>query len=136
MTKQTKIIIVAAAVLAVAAVGLFFLWQSTIGGDTNLKTVILEVHIPNQDVVAVEVQTSEQFLIGAMEGAAAVGDFSFEIEGTFVTSVGGYTAVWEGDKEEWWRIAKNGEDLPTGVTETALEDGTTYQFILTNGFVD
>ncbi len=136
MQKQTKIGIIAAVVLAVAVGILFFVWQSTIGGDVAEKTVTLEVQLPDAEVASLEVTTEEQFLLGAMEQAAAQSEFSYEMEGTFVTTVNGYTAVWEGDKEEWWRVAKDGEDLPAGVTETPLEDGATYQFILTNGFVE
>ena len=52
--------------------------------------------------------------------------------GLFVTTVDGESA--DSAKQEWWCFSKNGEMLSTGVDDTPIADGESYEITLTVGY--
>lgn len=75
--------------------------------------------------------TDQEFLLGALnEENMIVGEES--VYGVFVTSVDGIAA--NADKQEWWCITKGGEAVMTGVSDTPIYDGDSFELTLMIGY--
>ena len=133
MSKKTRNIVIAAAVLLVLVVGALLLWkQFRPAAAEGGKTITVEVVHKDESHKDFTIQTDAENLRGALEqqeGLIAGSDSEY---GLFVETVDGETA--DMDAQEWWCFTKNGEMLPTGVDDTMIADGEHYEVTLTVGW--
>ena len=122
MTKK-KTIIALAVVLALALITGLCYARFAPKGSEGAKEITVSVTFP--------IETDSNNLRGALEEQALIsGDDSGET--LFVLQVDGETA--DSSVQEWWCFTKGGEMLPTGVDDTLIADGDTYEITLTTGY--
>ena len=134
MQKKTKIII-AVSLLVVLFAALALVWHfNNPAKDANDFDKQIEVTVTHGDGSEKDftIQTNEKFLRGALEQEKLVEGTESEY-GLFITTVDGETA--DDANQEWWCINDGeGTMLPTGVDETAINDGDSYELVLTVGW--
>ena len=134
MQKKTKIII-AVSLLVVLFAALALVWHfNNPANDANDFDKQIEVTVTHGDGSTKDftIQTNEKFLRGALEQEKLVEGDESEY-GLFIKTVDGETA--DEANQEWWCInGADGEMLPTGVDDTAISDGDTYELVLTVGW--
>lgn len=132
MKKNTTKSIVAVAILAILVVVLGLVYNhfkpKTVEGS---KTVTVEVIIPEEETKEFTLYTDAEYLRQALDEEKLIEGSESEY-GFFITSVNGRVA--DSAKEEWWCITKGGEEVYTGVNETPIQDGDTYELTLKVGF--
>lgn len=94
------------------------------------KTITVAV-IARQQTETFTLYTQEEFLRGVLEEAALVQGVEGPY-GLFVTSVNAVTV--DDSLQQWWCFTKGGEPLYTGVDETPVYDGDTFEITLTAGY--
>ncbi|MDL2219177.1 DUF4430 domain-containing protein [Ruminococcaceae bacterium OttesenSCG-928-O06] len=129
MKKRTSVILALVLVVLVAAAGiLYFTTRPATAAGTKALTIVVDAHGSTETL---RLETDEEYL-----GPALVNKGIAEGEtgqyGMFITTVQGITA--DEGAEEWWYITQDGEMLMTGVDETPIEDGDTFEFTLTTGW--
>jgi hypothetical protein len=129
-TTKTIIITVASLVLLIAA---FFtayqlLRQRGVGGA---KTIHVDVIVGDETIKSVAINTDAEYLRQALEEEDLI-EGEEEAYGLWVITVAGRTA--DSGKEEWWSLYKNSEFSMTGVDDTPLEDGDSYEYRLMVGY--
>ena len=132
MSKKTRNIIIAVAVLLVLVVGSLLVWQhfkpaAQVGG----KNIVLEVVHKDGSSKEFPIQTDAENLRGALEQEKLIAGSESEY-GLFVETVDGETA--DMAAEEWWCFTKGGEMLSTGVDDTMIADGGHYEASFTVGW--
>lgn len=128
MKKNTKIALAVLAVLVVAAATVFYLTRP----DTNrdMKNITVTVIFADGSKKEHEFKTNEEFLYDAIKDIL---DGSMQEYGFWIQGVDGVTA--DDSKEQWWGINDgNGEMLMTGVSETPINDGDSFQLVLNEGY--
>ena len=132
MSKKTRNIIIAVAVLLVLAVGALLIYQMNKPaaqlGDKNITVTVVHKDESTKDFA---INTSAENLRAACEEQNLIAGDESEY-GLYVKTVDGET-VDEGN-QEWWCITKSGEMLMTGVDDTMIADGESYEFTLTVGW--
>ena len=78
-----------------------------------------------------EINTDAEMLRGALDEIDLVQGEEGEF-GLFIKTVDGYTA--DEAAQEWWCVTKGGEVHMTGVSETVIADGETYELTFTVGY--
>ena len=130
--KKTLIAVILLVVLAAAAA---LIWHfNSPAKDANDFDKTIEVSVIHGDGSKKDftINTNEQFLRGALEQEKLVEGSESEY-GLFITTVDGETA--DDANQEWWCINDGeGTMLPTGVDETAISDGDSYELVLTVGW--
>lgn len=130
--KKTLIAVILLVVLVAAAA---LVWHfNNPAKDANSFDKTIEVAVTHGDGSQKDftIQTNEEYLRGALEQEKLVKGDESEY-GLFITTVDGETA--DADKQEWWCInGADGQMLPTGVDETAIGDGDSYEIVLTVGW--
>ena len=133
MSKKTRNIIIAVAVLLVLVVGALLAWNHfKPAAQVGAKTIVLEVVHGDASTKSFSIQTDAENLRGALEqedGLIAGSDSEY---GLFVETVDGETANM--DNQEWWCFTKGGEMLMTGVDDTMIADGEQYEATFTVGW--
>ena len=133
MSKKTRNIILAVAVLLVLAVGALLVWNHfKPAAQAGGKSIVFEVVHADGSSKDFSIRTDAENLRGALEqeeGLIAGSDSEY---GLFVETVDGETANM--DNQEWWCFTKNGETLMTGVDDTMIADGEHYEATLTVGW--
>ena len=99
----------------------------TPGVDPDLKTISVKVVHKDGTEKKIDIETKQQFLSGALNEKDLI-----VLDGTFVTTVDGYTS--DSSAQEWWKIRVNGKDAMVGVTEQVINDGDQIELILTVGW--
>ena len=116
MSKKTRNIIIAVAVLLVLVIGTFVAYKNLapqpVTGD---KTIVFEV---------THVDGTQKNLRGALEQEGLISGDESEY-GLYVTTVDGETA--DSNLNQWWCFTKDGEMLMTGVDDTMIADGEHYE---------
>ncbi len=128
--KTKKIIAVVVLVVLIAAAVLLYLHFRP-EGTAGAKTIVVEVIHGDGSTNSFEISTDEEYLRGAVEQEGLVDGDESEY-GLYVLTVDGETA--DESAEEWWCITRGGEMLMTGVDDTPIADGETYEFTLTTGW--
>ena len=95
------------------------------------KKIVVEVIIPGEDSEEFTIQTDAEFLRQALEEKDLVKGSESQY-GLFITEVNGRAA--NSDKQEWWAITQDGEQLMYGVDQVAINDGDHYEITLTVGY--
>jgi hypothetical protein len=124
--------LIACALLAlVVVIMLIAYFQFKPEGVKGSKEIVVEVAIPEEETKEFTLHTDAEFLRQALEEEALVKGTESEY-GLFITEVNG--RVVDDTKQEWWCVTKDGEDVFTGVDETAIADGDHYEITLTIGY--
>ncbi len=125
MKKQTKVIVVVAFLVVVAALAVLaikFLPQGQAGEKTITVSVVAE-----ENTEDFEITTTEEFLGHALqEEGLVVGDMG-EF-GLYITEVNGIKV--DDSLQQWWRISKDGVDTTTSADLTPIADGEQYELTL------
>ena len=132
MSKKTRNIIIALAVLLVLAGSLYAVWnaykpKAEVGG----KSIVLEVVHGDESTKEFKIQTESENLRGALEQEGLIEGTESEY-GLYVLTVDGETA--DEAAQEWWCFTKDGEMLMTGVDDTMIADGEQYEVKLAVGW--
>ncbi len=125
MSKKTKKIIIAVAVLLVLVIGAVIAYralapQPVEGG----KTIVFEVTHADGTQKEFTISTDSETLRGALDQEGLISGDDSEY-GLFVTTVDGETA--DSSLNQWWCFTKDGEMLTTGVDSTMIADGEHYE---------
>ena len=128
--KKTVVIVVAIVLVLAAAFAIVYTQfgpKTTQGGKQITVKVVLEDESVQEYPIATDAEylgqaLKKQNLIEGEEGAF----------GLYITAVAGVTA--DDSKQQWWCITKNGESVTTGVDQTPIENGETYELTLTTGY--
>jgi hypothetical protein len=132
MKKSTKVTIIAGIsllVLIALMVAAYMAWGPQ--GKEGAKTVTVQVVQADGSTEEWTLQTDAEFLGEALreEGLIEGEEGPY---GMYITAVNGVTAN-EGN-QEWWCITKGGEEVYTGVDETPVADGDTFELTLMVGW--
>ena len=132
MSKKTRNIIIAVAVLLVLVVGALLVWNHFKPvAQVGAKSIVLEVVHGDESSKEFKIQTDAENLRGALEQESLIEGSDSEY-GLFVETVDGETANM--DNQEWWCFTKGGETLMTGVDDTMIADGEHYEATFTVGW--
>ena len=130
--KQTKLfrrislvfaVLIAAMVLCTAC--------DTAEPQTGAKTITVEIIVDGADTVTKTIQTDAEYLRGALEEEDLIAGDESQY-GLFVKTVNGITV--DDSKQQWWCFTKGGADLFTGVDDTPIADGDTFEITLKTGY--
>ena len=133
MSKKTRNIIIAVAVLLVLVVGSLLVWNHfKPAAQAGGKNIVLEVVHKDGSSKDFSIQTDAENLRGALEQQEGLIAGSESEYGLFVESVDGETA--DSGEMEWWCFTKGGEMLMTGVDDTMIADGEHYEATFTVGW--
>jgi len=132
MSKKTRNIIIAVAVLLVLVIGALVIFNQNKPaaqlGDKNITVIVVHGDESRKDF---QINTSSENLRGALEEQGLVEGAESEY-GLYVLTVDGETA--DEDAQQWWCFTKGGEMLMTGVDDTMIADGDQYEITLTTGW--
>ena len=133
MSKKTKKIIIAVAVLLVLVIGALLIWNHfRPEAQVGAKAIVLEVVHGDGSSKDFNIQTDAETLRGALEQEEGLIAGSESEYGLFVETVDGETA--DMGAQEWWCFTKGGETLMTGVDDTMIADGEHYEASFTVGW--
>ncbi len=157
--KNTKVIVISVCVLVVliAAFALIYTFGSpnpdrdaqnpdttptvsdtTAPSDTtaetpdNLKHITIKVVFEDGSEKTFEAATDGNSLRDALESVEGLVKGDESQYGLFVTEVDGVAA--DSTKQQWWCFTRGGETLMTGVDDTSIADGETYEITLKTGY--
>ena len=132
MSKKTRNIIIAVAVLLVLVIGALVLFNqnkpAAQQGDKNITVIVVHGDESQKEFA---INTSSENLRGALEEQKLVEGSDSEY-GLYVITVDGETA--DEAAQQWWCFTKGGEKLMTGVDDTMIADGDQYEITLTTGW--
>ena len=130
--KKTVIAVIVLIVLVAAAALVWYFCNPAADANSADKTISVSVIHGDGSQKDFSIQTNEEFLRGALEQEKLVEGSESEY-GLYITAVDGETAD-EGN-QQWWCINNaEGEMLPTGVDDTAIQDGDVYEIVLETGW--
>ena len=133
MSKKTRNIIIAVAILLVLVVGSLLVWNHfKPAAQAGGKNIVLEVVHGDGSSKDFTIRTDAENLRGALEQEEGLIAGSESEYGLFVESVDGETA--DSGAQEWWCFTKDGEMLMTGVDDTMIADGEHYEATFTVGW--
>ena len=132
MSKKLRNSIIAVVLLLAVAVGALLVWQHfrpqpQAGG----KSIVFTVVHGDESTREISIRTDAENLRGALEQESLIAGDESEY-GLFVKTVDGETA--NDEDQEWWCFTKGGEMLMTGVDDTMIADGESYEATLTVGW--
>lgn len=132
MSKKTRNIIIAVALLLVLVVGAALIWNAN-RPEAQEGGKALEVTVVHGDESSKDFSfsTDAENLRTALEEQKLIEGTESEY-GLFVTTVDGETA--DDAQQQWWCFSKDGEDLMTGVDDTMIADGEHYEITLKTGW--
>ena len=130
--SNTKTIVIAVTAL-ILLVAVFFTAYQLLRqrGAEGAKTIHVDVTVGDETIKTVDINTDAEYLRQALEEENLI-EGEEGAYGLWVVTVAGRTA--DSGKEEWWSLYKNGEFSMTGVDDTPLEDGDSFEYRLTVGY--
>lgn len=132
MSKKTRNIIIAVALLVVLVVGALLIYNANKPaaqlGDKDITVIVVHRDESKKEF---KINTGADNLRAACEEQKLIAGDESEY-GLYVKTVDGETV--DEDAQEWWCITKGGEMLMTGVDDTMIADGEQYEFTLTVGW--
>ena len=127
MSKTQKNLL-AGALLLLLVVALALTWlHFAPRGSAGDKSIALDVTHGDGTMVHFRIATDAQFLRQALEDMDLISG-SEGPYGMYVTTVDGETA--DESARQWWCFTREGEMLSTGVDETPIADGESYEATL------
>lgn len=132
MSKKTRNIIIAVAVLLVLVIGALVIARvyhpaASVGG----KTVTVEVVHGDGSVNTFDISTDEETLRGALDQESLIDGTESEY-GIYILTVDGETA--DESEQQWWSITQDGEMCMYGADELMISDGDHYELTLVTGW--
>lgn len=131
MSKNKKRIIALALLLVLVAAAIFAYVQFGPQAKAGDKTISVTVVHADSSEKEFEISTDAENLRDALEPEGIIEGSESEY-GLFVTTVDGETA--DDSLQQWWCFTKSGESLMTGVDDTMIADGDSYEITLTTGW--
>ena len=129
-SKKTGIALVLILVVLVAGAYLAyrFLSPDTIVGA---KTITISIDHLNGEDKTLTIKTDSEYLRGVLDQEKLIeGDNSQY--GFYITGMDGEKA--DESKQQWWGYVKSGEYVDTGVDQTPIADGDSFEFELNEGY--
>lgn len=118
-------------VLVLVAAALLFWKQFGPKPQNGSKTITVTVIHGDESKKIFVVSTNAESLRGALEQENLISGNEGQF-GLFVETADGETV--DTAAEEWWSFERNGELLTTGVDDTMIVDGDTYEIALKTGY--
>ncbi len=131
--NKKTLLYVGIAIVLVALIAVF----AIVYGNSNKpaaagsKTITVQIITDESETVTKTIQTDAEFLRGALEQENLVQGDESEF-GLFVKTVNGVTV--DEAQQQWWCFTKGGETVNTGVDDTPIADGDTFEITLTTGW--
>ena len=129
--KKTIIAVITLILLVAAALCIWYFCGPAKDANENMKEISVTVVHADGSKKEFSISTDEQFLRGALEAEKLISGDEGEY-GLFVTTVDGEKV--DDSRQEWWCFTRGGEMLNTGVDDTAIADGETYEITFTVGY--
>ena len=131
--NKKTLLYVGIAIVLVALIAVFAIvyGNSNKPAATGSKTITVQIITGESDTVTKTIQTDAEFLRGALEQENLVQGDESEF-GLFVKTVNGVTV--DEAQQQWWCFTKGGETVNTGVDDTPIADGDTFEITLTTGW--
>lgn len=129
-SKKTGIALVIVLVILVAGALLAYHFLSP-GTTVGAKTITVSIDHLNGEDKTLEIKTDAEYLRGALEQEKLI-DGEDSQYGFYVTAMDGEKA--DDGKQQWWGYTKSGEYVETGVDQTPIEDGDSFEFTLNEGY--
>jgi len=132
MSKSKKTGIALLVVLVVLVAGALLTYHF-LSPDTTVgaKTITVSIDHLSGDDKALEIKTDAEFLSGALEQEKLIEGEDSQY-GFFITAMDGEKA--DDAKQQWWGYTKSGEYVETGVDQTPIADGDSFEFKLNEGY--
>ena len=132
MSKKTRNILIAVALLAVLVVGALLIWgQNRPVAQQGGKLITVAVVHGDGSQKDFSIRTDAENLRAALEQEELIAGKESEW-GLYVLTVDGETA--DEAQEQWWCLTKDGEMSATGVDDTMIADGDHYELTLKTGW--
>ena len=132
MTKKTRNIIIAVALLLVLVIGAVLIWNANKpDAQEGGKALVVTVVHGDESSKDFSFTTDAENLRTALEEQKLIEGTESEY-GLYVTKVDGEEA--DESQQQWWCFSKDGEDLMTGVDDTMIADGDHYDITLKTGW--
>lgn len=129
--KKALIALIVLIVLAAAAVGVWYFCGSAKDANADAKQISVTVVHADGSKNQFNIATDAEYLREALENAKLISGDESQY-GLFVTTVDGEKA--DDSEQEWWCFTKGGEMLSTGVDDTPIADGDSFEITLTVGY--
>lgn len=100
-------------------------------GDKTSKTISVDVVLNDATDTNYMLDTNEEYLGDTLRDNDIIPQKTPN-EPTFVTTVTGITA--DSSIEQWWCLTKDGEFLTTGVDDTVISNGDSFELSLKEGY--
>ena len=133
MSKKTRNIIIAVAVLLVLVIGALLIFKlNQPAAQKGDKTITVTVVHGDETRKVFTINTNAENLRGALEQEALIQGTESDW-GLYVNTVDGETA--DDTIQQWWCFYDGNENmLNTGVDDTVISDGDAYEIILNTGW--
>ena len=132
MNKKTRNIIIAVALLLVLVIGAVLIWNANKpDAQEGGKALVVTVVHGDESSKDFSFTTDAENLRTALEEQELIEGTESEY-GLYVLTVDGETA--DEGAQQWWCFTKGGEMLMTGVDDTMIADGESYEITLTTGW--
>ena len=132
MSKNKKAGIIALFILVILVAGCYtayrYLTPKAMSGDKTI-TVFIDHKIGEDKTLTIS--TDADYLRGALEQEKLIIGTDSDY-GLFITVMDGETA--DESTQQWWGYTKSGEYVETGVDQTVIEDGDSFEFTLNEGY--
>ncbi len=132
MSKNKKAGLLALLVLAVLVAGAYatyhFLMPKAMEGDKTI-TIVIDHKVGEDKTLTIK--TDADYLRGALEQEELVEGTDSDF-GLWVTAIDGEKA--DEAKQQWWGYTKSGAYVETGVDQTPIKDGDSFEFTLNEGY--
>ena len=130
MSKKTRNILIAVAVLLVLVVGSLLIYKANKpAAQLGDKNIIITVVHKDESTKEFKINTSAETLRQACEEQNLIAGEESEY-GLYVKTVDGETADYDADGA-YWAMTQDGEWMTTGVDDAMIADGDHYEFTYT-----
>lgn len=131
MKKSTKIIIALVVLVALIAGALLLYNRYMPKAVEGSKAISVEIVHADGSTKSFDIKTDSENLRGALEEQNLI-EGTESSYGLYVTTVDGEAA--DETQQQWWCFTKGGEMLMTGVDDTMIQDGDSYEITFTIGW--
>ncbi len=132
MFNNKKAGIISLIILVVLVAGAYLAYQhfapKAIDGA---KTITISIDHLNGEDKTLTIKTDAEYLRGALEQEKLV-EGTESAYGLWITAVDGETA--DESIQQWWGFTKSGKLVETGVDQTVIADGDSFEFSLHEGY--
>lgn len=132
MNKKQKISIIAVFAAVLVVVGVIAGVLNDRETQAGMKTFTVEVTSERDGYSEVTECKSDEAYLGAFIRTFEGCEYTESDYGIYITGFDGMSE--DIDNQYWWCVMVNGESATTGADEIVLEDGSTYTFMLKQGW--